>query len=55
MAKKPKVPKRPGVPARKAGGYARAAVLSPQRRKEIAQKAANTRWARYKAAKKKKG
>ena len=30
--------------ARAAGGYARAESLSPERRSEIAQKAANARW-----------
>ncbi|WLA54338.1 hypothetical protein [Bradyrhizobium diazoefficiens] len=36
-----------GVPARAAGGTARAAVLSSDERREIARKAAKARWARH--------
>ncbi|WP_439366550.1 hypothetical protein ACNJYD_12695 [Bradyrhizobium sp. DASA03005] len=36
-----------GVPARAAGGTARAAALSGDERREIARKAAKARWARY--------
>ena len=36
-----------GVPARAAGGTARAAVLSGEERREIARKAAKARWARH--------
>lgn len=34
------------------GGLARAASLSPRKRKELARKAVNVRWERYRAAKK---
>jgi 23S rRNA A2030 N6-methylase RlmJ len=36
--------KRKGEGAQKAGGYARAQALTPERRREIAQRAAQTRW-----------
>jgi hypothetical protein len=36
------------------GGLARAQKLSPERRKEIAAKAASTRWSKPRVAKKKK-
>ena len=36
-----------GVPARAAGGMARAAALSDDERREIARKAVKARWARH--------
>jgi len=36
------------------GGHARAASLSPERRREIAQKAIATRWAKERAGKRKR-
>ena len=35
------------------GGLARAASLSPRKRKELARKAVNARWARYREAQRK--